>query len=204
MAGFSTSSGRIVPQTIFPKHTCFSRFHERQPLEFWHQHNLKMLVSFACDIDFEILPPFFLINSFKKNNFSPKDTSFAEPSQVPDYVQQVQHLYFLLGKMWTIIYYNYDKSKNGPQAMPYMVTLIIIEALINWLGRGHRWVSVSWSLGHRQVSVFQTWKLRISLNWYTKHCKTAKLLWSHNFQIKPFIHKSWSESLSWFWSGSVF
>ena len=191
MAGFSTSSGRIAPQTIFPKHTCFSRFHERQPLEFWHQHNLKMLVSFACDIDFEILPPFFLINSFKKNNFSPKDTSFAEPSQVPDYVQQVQHLYFLLGKMWTIIYYNYDKSKNGPQAMPYMVTLIIIEALINWLGRGHRWVSSK--LENSAFHLTDTQNIARLQN-----CK------SHNFQIKPFIHKSWSESLSWFWSGSVF
>ena len=31
--------------------------------------------------------------------------------------------------------------KYDPQAMPYMVTLIIIEALINWLGRGHRSVA---------------------------------------------------------------
>ena len=40
--------------------------------------------------------------------------------------------------MMTLVGYD---SKDGAQAMPYMVTLIIIEALINWLARGQRSVT---------------------------------------------------------------
>lgn len=42
---------------------------------------------------------------------SPAETSFEGIKDVPDYMQE---------------------------AMPYMATLIILEALINWLGRGKR------------------------------------------------------------------
>ena len=41
-------------------------------------------------------------------------------------------------KMMTLVLHD---IKHGGQAMPYMVTLIIIEALINWLGRGQRSVT---------------------------------------------------------------
>ena len=40
--------------------------------------------------------------------------------------------------MMTLVAY---VSQHGGQAMPYMVTLIIIEALINWLARGQRSVT---------------------------------------------------------------
>jgi len=88
---------------------------------------------------------------------SPKDTSFAEPTQVPDYVQQ---------------------------AMPYMVTLIIIEALINWLGRGQRHniadsvTSISCGLAMTMVGLFSKAACLSTYAWVHTHYRLVDLPWS--------------------------
>jgi len=88
---------------------------------------------------------------------SPKDTSFAEPTQVPDYVQQ---------------------------AMPYMVTLIIIEALINWLGRGQRHniadsvTSISCGLLMTMVGLFSKATCLSTYAWVHTHYRLVDLPWN--------------------------
>ena len=62
---------------------------------------------------------------------SPKDSSFPGTDQVPDYVQQVRSKESLFS-------YFLPWFKCHPQAMPYMVTLILLEALVNIFGRGKR------------------------------------------------------------------
>jgi len=88
---------------------------------------------------------------------SPKDTSFAEPTQVPDYVQQ---------------------------AMPYMVTLIIIEALINWLARGQRHniadsvTSISCGLLMTMVGLFSKAACLSTYAWVHTHYRLVDLPWN--------------------------
>lgn len=88
---------------------------------------------------------------------SPSKTSFEEVDQVPDYVQQ---------------------------AMPYMVTLIFLEGLINWLGRGMRHniadsvTSISCGLFMTAVGLFSKASCLSLYAWTYTHYRVVELPWS--------------------------
>jgi len=87
---------------------------------------------------------------------SPKDSSFPGTDQVPDYVQQ---------------------------AMPYMVTLILLEGLVNWLGRGKRHniadsvTSISCGLVMTMVGLFSKAACLNLYAWVHTHYRVVDLAW---------------------------